>query len=173
MDISKISIGNSVPWDVNVIIEIPQGSSPVKYEIDKDSGALFVDRFMHVAMYYPANYGFIPETMAQDGDPLDALVVGGVPVQPGCVIRCRPIGVLIMEDEKGMDEKVLMMPVDKLNPFFDNIKDYKDLPSYVTEQISHFFTHYKDLEKGKWVKVVGYKDAEEAAQLIQLYQEKK
>lgn len=172
MDISKISIGENCPWDVNVIIEIPQGASPVKYEIDKDSGALFVDRFMHVAMYYPANYGFIPQTLAQDGDPLDALIVGAVPVQPGCVMRCRPIGVLIMEDEKGMDEKILMMPVDKLNPFLENINDYTDLPSYILDQISHFFTHYKDLEKGKWVKVVGYKNAQEAASLIQAYVEK-
>jgi inorganic pyrophosphatase len=166
MDISKISMGKNVPWDVNVIIEIPQGASPVKYEIDKDSGALFVDRFMHVAMFYPANYGFIPNTLGNDGDPLDALVIGAPAVQPMSVIRCRPVGMLVMEDEKGMDEKLLMMPVDKLNPFFENIKDYKDLPAYLLEQISHFFSHYKDLEKGKWVKVVGYESAEKSAELI-------
>ncbi len=172
MDISKIPTGKNPPWDVNVIVEISQGSSPVKYELDKDSGALFVDRLLHVAMFYPANYGFIPNTLAKDGDPLDALVLGAVPVVPSCVIRCRPVGVLIMEDEKGLDEKILMVPVDKLNPFFHNIKNYDDLPPYLLEQISHFFTHYKDLEKGKWVKVVGYKDAEEAANLISEYIEK-
>lgn len=171
MDISKISIGKSIPDDVNVIIEIAQGTSFVKYEIDKDSGAVFVDRFMHVAMFYPANYGFIPHTMAEDGDPLDALVLGSVPVVPGCVIRCRPVGVLIMEDEKGLDEKLLMLPIDKLNPFLENVKNYTDLPAYLLEQINHFFTHYKDLEKGKWVKIAGYKDAQEAAELIKKYAE--
>lgn len=169
MDINKISVGKNVPWDVNVVIEIPQGSSPVKYEIDKDSGAVFVDRFMHCAMFYPANYGFIPHTLAQDGDPLDALVVGSVPVIPGSVMRCRPIGVLMMEDEGGIDEKLIMMPVDKLNPYFENIVNYTDLPKYIIEQIQHFFSHYKDLEKGKWVKVTGYKDAQHAAELIETY----
>jgi inorganic pyrophosphatase len=169
MNISKIPTGENIPWDVNVIVEIPQGSSPVKYELDKDSGAMFVDRFMHVAMFYPANYGFIPGTLAQDGDPLDALVIGAAAVMPSSVIRCRPIGVLLMEDEKGMDEKILMIPVDKLNPFFNDIKNHTDLPSYLLEQISHFFTHYKDLEKGKWVKVVGYENAEAAAKLISAY----
>ena len=171
MDISKISIGKDSPNDVNVIIEIAQGTSLVKYEIDKDSGAVFVDRFMHVAMCYPANYGFIPHTMAQDGDPIDALVLGSVPVIPGAVIRCRPVGVLVMEDEKGMDEKLLMLPVDKLNPFYENVEDYKDLPSYILEQINHFFTHYKDMEKGKWVKIIGYKDAKTAKELITKYTE--
>lgn len=171
MDISKISIGKSIPDDVNVIIEIAQGTSFVKYEIDKDSGAVFVDRFMHVAMFYPANYGFIPHTMAKDGDPLDALVLGSVPVVPGSVIRCRPVGVLIMEDEKGLDEKLLMIPIDKLNPFLENIQDYTDLPPYILKQINHFFTHYKDLEKGKWVKIADYKDAKTAAALIREYAE--
>jgi inorganic pyrophosphatase len=171
VDISKISIGKSIPDDVNVIIEIAQGTSFVKYEIDKDSGAVFVDRFMHVAMFYPANYGFIPHTMAKDGDPLDALVLGSVPVVPGSVIRCRPVGVLIMEDEKGLDEKLLMIPIDKLNPFLENVNDYTDLPPHLLKQINHFFTHYKDLEKGKWVKIADYKDAKTAAALIQEYAE--
>ncbi len=169
MNLDKIPVGENAPWDVNVVIEIAQGSSPVKYEIDKESGAVFVDRFMHCAMYYPANYGFIPQTLAQDGDPLDALVVGAVPVIPGSVIRCRPIGVLMMEDESGIDEKILMMPVDKLNPFFYNIKDHTDLPPYLLEQITHFFEHYKDLENNKWVKVTGYENAEKAAALISAY----
>ncbi|HCU06229.1 MAG TPA: inorganic diphosphatase [Holosporales bacterium] len=169
MNLDKISVGQNAPWDVNVVIEISQGSSPVKYEIDKESGAVFVDRFMHCAMYYPANYGFIPQTLAQDGDPLDALVVGAAPVIPGSVIRCRPIGVLMMEDESGIDEKILMIPVDKLNPFFQNIKNYTDLQPYLLEQITHFFEHYKDLEKNKWVKVTGYDAAEKAAALISDY----
>jgi len=169
MNLDKIPVGENAPWDVNVVIEIAQGSSPVKYEVDKESGAVFVDRFMHCAMYYPANYGFIPQTLAQDGDPLDALVVGAVPVLPGSVIRCRPIGVLMMEDESGIDQKILMMHVDKLNPFFYNIKDYTDLPPYLLEQITHFFEHYKDLEKNKWVKVTGYENAEKAAALISDY----
>jgi inorganic pyrophosphatase len=166
MDISKISIGKNVPWDVNVIIEIPCGGSPVKYEIDKNSGAMFVDRFLHTAMYYPANYGFIPKTLAADGDPVDALVAGSTPVVPGAVIRCRPIGVLIMEDEAGHDEKILMVPVDQLNPYYSAIKSYEDLPSILRDQIAHFFEHYKDLEHEKWVKVVRWGGPEEAAQLI-------
>ena len=169
MNLDKIPVGENAPWDVNVVIEIAQGSSPVKYEVDKESGAVFVDRFMHCAMYYPANYGFIPQTLAQDGDPLDALVVGAVPVIPGSVIRCRPIGVLMMEDESGIDEKILMMPVDKLNPFLHNIKNHTDLPPYLLEQITHFFEHYKDLEKNKWVKVTGYENADKAAALISDY----
>lgn len=169
MDISKLSIGKDVPNDVNVIIEIAEGTSHVKYEIDKESGAVFVDRFMHVAMFYPANYGFIPHTLAQDGDPLDALVVGSVPVIPGSVIRCRPIGVLMMEDESGIDEKILMIPVDKLNPFLEDINDYTDLPSHLLKKIEHFFTTYKALEKGKWVKVTGYKDVHVAKDLILKY----
>ncbi len=167
MDINKISIGKNAPWDINVIIEIPQGGAPVKYEIDKESGALFVDRFIHSAMFYPANYGFVPHTLAKDGDPVDVLVVGSLPVTPGAVIRCRPVGVLIMEDEAGMDEKIIALPVDKLNPFFENIKNIQDLPQHLVEQIGHFFTHYKDLEKGKWTKVSGWGNAEDAAQIIQ------
>jgi inorganic pyrophosphatase len=167
MDISKIQIGDKAPWEVNVVIEIPIGGVPVKYEIDKESGALFVDRFLHTAMYYPANYGFIPHTLSADGDPVDALVIGHIPVVPGAVIRARPIGVLMMEDEAGQDEKVLMVPVSKLSPFYDNVKNHTDLPEVVLQQISHFFEHYKDLEKNKWVKVTGWGSAEKAAEIIQ------
>ncbi|MFN7662136.1 MAG: inorganic diphosphatase [Alphaproteobacteria bacterium] len=166
MDLSKINIGKELPWDVNVVIEIPLGGEPVKYEIDKESGALFVDRFLHTAMYYPANYGFIPETLADDGDPLDALVVGNIRVVPGCVIRCRPLGVLLMEDEAGQDEKLIMAPVTKLSPYYANTKDYNDLPEILRDQITHFFHHYKDLEPGKWVKILRWGTAEEAAELI-------
>ena len=166
MDISKISIGQDAPWDVNVIIEIPVGGDPVKYEIDKDSGALFVDRFMTTAMHYPANYGFIPHTLSDDGDPVDVLVLGNVPVVPGAVIRARPIGVLVMEDESGQDEKILMVPVDKLHPYYSDVKNHTDLPEIVTKQITHFFEHYKDLEPNKWVKIINWADAKEAARLI-------
>ena len=167
MNLDKIPVGENAPWDVNVVIEIAQGSSPVKYEVDKESGAVFVDRFMHCAMYYPANYGFIPQTLAQDGDPLDALVVGAVPVLPGSVIRCRPIGALMMEDEKGKDEKIIAVPVDELNPFHADVKCVSGLPKNLTEQISHFFEHYKDLEKSKWVKISGWLNVEETVKVIE------
>jgi inorganic pyrophosphatase len=166
MNISKISIGKNPPWDINVIIEIPMGGDPIKYEIDKESGALFVDRFLHTAMYYPANYGFIPNTKGNDGDPLDALVLGRVPVLPGAVVRSRPIGMLVMEDEAGQDEKILMVPVDTLNPYYQKVKSYQDIPPILLDQITHFFEHYKDLEEGKWVKVLKWEAPEEAAALI-------
>lgn len=169
MDMNKIAIGKNAPWDVNVIVEIPQGGAPVKYEIDKESGALFVDRFVHSAMFYPANYGFIPHTLADDGDPVDVLVVGDLPVVPGAVVRSRPIGVLIMEDEAGMDEKLIAVPVDKLNPFYENIQSCDDLPTHLIQKIAHFFQHYKDLEKGKWVKIIRWGDAKEAAGLIEKF----
>jgi len=151
MDVTKISPGANAPVEVNAFIEIPQGGMPVKYELDKPSGALFVDRFLHTSMIYPANYGFIPNTMAEDGDPIDVLVVTPTPIVPGAVIRARPVGVLLMSDDKGFDEKVLSVPIDKLNPFYTNVKTYKDLPPLLIEQITHFFTHYKDLEPGKSV----------------------
>jgi inorganic pyrophosphatase len=166
MDISKIAAGRSPPTDINVVIEIPQGGEPVKYELDKQSGALFVDRFLHTAMFYPGNYGFIPQTLSADGDPCDVLVVGQVPVVPGAVIRCRPIGALLMEDEAGSDEKIVAVPVDKLHPFYSGVASYKDLPPILTEQIAHFFQHYKDLEKGKWVKIVRWVEPAEAGALI-------
>ncbi len=167
MDISKIPTGRTPPSDVNVIIEIPKGGEPVKYEIDKASGALFVDRFLHTSMIYPCNYGFIPHTLSGDGDPCDVMVVGETPVVPGAVIRCRPIGALLMEDESGEDEKILAVPIDKLHPFYEKVKSYADLPEILCAQIAHFFEHYKDLEHGKWVKVVRWADAEESMRLIQ------
>jgi len=167
MDMKKIPIGENVPWDVNVIIEVPVGTEPVKYEMDKESGALFVDRIMHTSMRYPCNYGFIPHTLADDGDPVDVLLANRTPIMPGAVVRCRPLGVLIMEDEAGMDEKLLMVPVDKLHPFYKDVKSYDELPQIFLDQIAHFFQHYKDLEAGKWVKIVGWEGPEKAASLIQ------
>ena len=167
MDISKIPIGRNPPIDLNAVIEIPIGGVPVKYELDKTSGAMFVDRFLHTAMFYPGNYGFIPHTLSEDGDPCDILVVSNVAVVPGAVIRCRPVGALLMQDEAGMDEKVLAVPVDDLHPFYSNIRNYTDLPSVLIEQIAHFFEHYKELEQGKWVKVLRWLDAGEAQRLVQ------
>lgn len=166
MDISKISIGKDAPYDFNVIIEIPRGGYPVKYEIDKDSGAMFVDRFLHTSMMYPENYGFIPHTLSEDGDPVDVIVISRTPVIPGAVIRSRPIGALVMEDESGQDEKILAVPVDKLHSYYSDVKSYEDLPKILCESIAHFFEHYKDLEPGKWVKVIKWVGMEEAAQLI-------
>ncbi len=166
MDISKISSGKNPPHDVNVIIEIPSGGVPVKYEIDKDSGAMFVDRFLHTAMYYPANYGFVPHTLSADGDPIDVLLFNRESLMPGSVVRCRPIGVLFMEDEAGMDEKLIMVPVSKLSPYYDSIKSFKDLPDIWCRQVAHFFEHYKDLESSKWVKVSNWGGVDEASEII-------
>jgi inorganic pyrophosphatase len=166
MDIAKIPIGQNPPRDVNVIVEIPQGGEPVKYELDKESGALYVDRFLHTAMFYPGNYGFVPHTLSEDGDPVDVLIVGPVRVVPGAVVRCRPIGALLMEDEAGPDEKIIAVPVDALHPFYSNVRSYQDLPAILCEQIAHFFSHYKDLERGKWVKVARWLDAAEAEELV-------
>jgi inorganic pyrophosphatase len=166
MDLSKIPPGSDAPREINVLIEIPQGGVPVKYELDKVSGALFVNRFLHTAMYYPANYGFIPNTLSEDGDPCDALALSQVPVVPGAVIRCRPIGALLMEDEHGVDEKILAVPVDELNPYYDGVEEYTDLPPIMRDQIEHFFRHYKDLEKGKWVKGLRWVSRLEAYDLI-------
>ena len=147
-------------------MEIPLGGVPVKYEFDKKSGAIFVDRFLHTAMFYPGNYGFIPHTLSEDGDPCDILVISQVPVVPGAVIRCRPVGALLMEDEAGKDEKILAVPVDALHPFYTGITSYRDLPAVMIEQIAHFFQHYKDLEKGKWVTIVKWLDTAEAERSI-------
>ncbi len=166
MNIDKIEIGTRPPHDVNVMVEIPLGGQPVKYELDKKSGALFVDRFLHTAMHYPANYGFIPHTLSGDGDPVDVIVVGHVPVVPGAVIRSRPIGALLMNDEAGADEKILAVPVDKLHPFYSGVRNYTDLPPILIEQIAHFFKHYKDLERGKWVTIVKWVDAKGAQKMI-------
>ena len=165
MDLSRISVGKDAPKDINVVIEIPAGG-PVKYEVDKESGAVFVDRFLHTAMYYPANYGFVPNTLSDDGDPADVLVLFREPVVAGSVIRSRPIGVLLMEDEAGMDEKIVAVPHEKLDPYYKDIKSCDDLPDIFREQIRHFFERYKDLEHGKWVKVTGWGDAAQAETLI-------
>jgi inorganic pyrophosphatase len=166
LDLSQISIGQNPPYDVNVVIEVPLGGVPVKYELHKESGALFVDRFLHTAMFYPGNYGFIPHTLADDGDPIDVVVIGPTPVVPGAVVRSRPVGALMMEDEAGGDDKIIAVPVDKLHPYFSNVGSFRDLPEIHREQVKHFFTHYKDLEPGKWVKFSRWAEPEEAMELI-------
>jgi inorganic pyrophosphatase len=166
LDISKIPAGLNPPEDLYAIIEIPQGGLPVKYEMDKASGALFVDRFLHTSMIYPANYGFVPHTLSEDGDPCDILVVSQTPVVPGAVIRCRPIGALKMTDESGPDEKIIAVPVDSLHPFYKGVHSHLDLPDILRDQVAHFFQHYKDLEKGKWVTIVEWVGAAEAKALI-------
>jgi len=165
MDVSKIPAGKNPPDDIYVVIEIPQGSG-IKYEVDKESGAVFVDRFLYTAMYYPFNYGFIPNTLAEDGDPTDVLVISSEPVVPGSVIRSRPIGMLEMEDEEGIDTKIIAVPVSKLDRTFDHIKEVEDLPQAVLDKIKHFFEHYKELEPGKWVKVKSFKDSQSAKEDI-------
>jgi inorganic pyrophosphatase len=167
MLIDKISIGKNPPEEVNVIIEIPMNSSsPVKYEFDKESGAIFVDRIMQAAMYYPCNYGFVPHTLSRDGDPVDVLVVSCTPFIPGSVVKCRPVAVLAMEDESGFDEKILAVPISKVDPSWNNVKTIKDVSEALKDRITHFFENYKKLEKGKWVKVTGWEDAEQAKQFI-------
>ena len=159
MSLNLVSAGKSLPDDFNVIIEISAHSDPIKYEADDGSGVLFVDRFMGTSMHYPCNYGYINHTIAGDGDPVDVLVVTPFSLPPGVVIRCRPLGMLAMEDEGGQDAKLLAVPVSKLTTLYDNIKTHEDMPALLLKQISHFFEHYKDLEPGKWVKVKGWKDA--------------
>jgi inorganic pyrophosphatase len=162
MSINDIPAGKILPDEINVIIEIPANSDPVKYEVDKDTGALMVDRFMATAMFYPCNYGYIPNTLSEDGDPLDVLVPTPYPLINGAVIKCRPVGVLKMEDESGIDAKLIAVPVDKLSVIYRDVKEATDLSPLLLQQIEHFFEHYKDLEKGKWVKVQGWADAAEA-----------
>lgn len=166
MSYTQIPAGKDVPNDIYVAIEIPANASPIKYEIDKDMDALMVDRFMATPMFYPANYGFVPNTLADDGDPVDVLVVTPYPVVPGSVIRARPIGVLEMTDEAGSDAKVLAVPHNKLSSLYDDVQEATDLPALLLEQIKHFFENYKDLEKGKWVKVDGWADAAKAKAII-------
>lgn len=166
MDIQKISSGKNVPEEINVIIEISGNSYPIKYELDKESGTLFVDRFIQTSMVYPCNYGFIPHTLSDDGDPTDVLVIVDMPLVPGCVIPARPIGVLLMEDESGFDEKILAVPTTKAYPYYKNIESYKDLPEIIIEKIEHFFKNYKALEKEKWVKIIGWENKERAKELI-------
>ncbi len=155
MNPNLISAGRGVPDDIHIIIEIPAHSDPVKYEIDKDSGALFVDRFVATGMRYPCNYGYIPNTLSEDGDPVDGLVITPFPVVPGSVVRARPVGLLQMEDESGLDNKVLAVPVTKLSRQYDHIKNYDDVDQILIAQIEHFFAQYKSLEPGKWVKITG------------------
>ncbi len=162
MSLNDVNAGKDVPNDINVIIEIPAHSDPVKYEVDKDSGALFVDRFMGTAMHYPCNYGYVPNTLSDDGDPVDVLVVTPFPLVGGSVVRVRPVGMLRMTDEAGFDAKLIAVPVDKLSKLYSNVQKPEDLSQLLLDQISHFFEHYKDLEPNKWVKVENWVGADEA-----------
>lgn len=166
MSLTKIPAGSSVPEVINVIIEIPMHGQPVKYEIEKESGALFVDRFLSTAMFYPTNYGYIPDTLSEDGDPVDVLVQTPVPLTSGSVIKCRVVGMLKMTDESGVDAKLLAVPISKLTPIYDKVKTYSDISPDLIMAIEHFFSHYKDLEKGKWVKVDGWEGPEAAKKEI-------
>ena len=166
MRIEAIPVGKNPPEEINVIIEVPVGGEPIKYEIEKESGALFVDRFLYTPMRYPGNYGFVPHTLCGDGDPLDVLVANTRALVPGSVINCRPVGVLVMEDESGMDEKLIAVPSSKLTRRYDAIETVGDLPEITRSQIEHFFRHYKDLEPGKWVKIVKWGDAKSAREIV-------
>lgn len=166
MRIDAIPIGNNPPEDVNVIIEVPIGGQPIKYEMNKEAGTLFVDRFLYTPMAYPGNYGFVPHTLSGDGDPVDVLVCNTRELMPGCYINVRPIGVLIMEDNAGQDEKIIAVPSGDITKRYDKIFNYTDLPEITLEQVAHFFEHYKDLEPGKWVKIGGWHDAARAREMI-------
>lgn len=166
MGLMRVSAGRDVPNEINVIIEIPMHGEPVKYEVDKETGALFVDRFMTTSMFYPTNYGYIPHTLSEDGDPVDVLVVTPIPLLSGSVIRCRVVGMLKMTDESGVDAKLLAVPVDKLSKIYRNVETYADLPQHLLLSLEHFFQHYKDLEEGKWVKLDGWAGPEAAHQEI-------
>ena len=166
MRLDAVSIGANPPFDVNVVIEVPIGGEPIKYEMDKASGALTVDRFLYTSMRYPGNYGFVPHTLSDDGDPCDVIVANTRAIIPGAVMSCKIVGVLIMEDEAGGDEKLIAVPSAKLTKRYANVADYTDLPAITLEQIEHFFAHYKDLEPGKWVKILGWKGADEAQKLV-------
>ena len=166
MRLDAVATGKNPPEDVNVVIEVPIGGEPIKYEMDKAAGALVVDRFLYTAMRYPGNYGFIPHTLSEDGDPCDVIVANTRGIVPGAIMNCRVVGVLIMEDEAGGDEKIVAVPSHKLTKRYDRVTNYTDLPDITIKQIEHFFEHYKDLEPGKWVKIVRWGDAEEAKRLI-------
>ena len=166
MSLNNVPAGRDVPNDFNVIIEIPMNADPIKYEVDKDTGAIFVDRFMGTAMHYPCNYGYVPQTLSDDGDPCDVLVITPFPLIPGVVVRCRAIGMLKMTDEAGGDAKILAVPVDKILPIYSHWQKPEDLQDLRLQQIQHFFEHYKDLEPGKWVKVLRWGGAEDAHRLI-------
>ena len=166
MRIDAISIGENPPEDVNVVVEVPVGGNPIKYELDKDAGTLVVDRFLYTPMSYPGNYGFVPHTLSEDGDPIDVLICNARPLVPGCVINVRPIGVLIMEDNAGQEEKVIAVPSDQLTKRYDEVRNATDLPTITLQQIEHFFEHYKDLEPGKWVKIGDWQASDDAKSLI-------
>ena len=166
MRLDAIKIGKNPPDDVNVVIEVPLGGEPIKYEMDKESGALVVDRFLYTSMRYPGKYGFIPHTLSGDGDPCDVLVANTRAIAPGAVMNVRPVGVLVMEDDGGQDEKIIAVPSSKLTQRYDRVANYTDLPEITIKQIEHFFEHYKDLEPGKWAKIIHWGDAEEARRLI-------
>lgn len=166
MRLDAVPVGANAPHEVNVVIEVPIGGEPIKYEMHKESGALMVDRFLYTAMRYPGNYGFIPHTLSDDGDPCDVIVANTRAIVPGAIMSCRIVGVMIMEDEAGGDEKLIAVPSSKLTKRYENVQNYTDLPQITLDQIEHFFAHYKDLEPGKWVKIVRWGDADEAKQMI-------
>lgn len=166
MNLDRVDPGKNIPDNINVIIEIPAHSDPVKYEVDKDTGAMFVDRFMNTAMHYPCNYGYVPHTLSEDSDPVDVLVVTPMPLISGSVVRCRPVGILKMTDEAGPDAKLLAVPIAKLCQLYDKVDSPEDMPQQLLDQIAHFFEHYKDLEEGKWVKIDGWGDKQAAHQEI-------
>jgi len=166
MDLHRVPRGRDVPNEINVIIEIPSHSEPVKYEMDKATGAMFVDRFMSTSMHYPCNYGYVPHTLSSDGDPVDVMVATPYPLIPGSVIQCRPIGALKMTDESGDDAKILALPIDKLFKGYRQIESFRDMPAHLLDQIAHFFEHYKDLDEGKWVRVQGWGGRDEAREEI-------
>ncbi|MDN2565666.1 inorganic diphosphatase [Aquibium sp. A9E412] len=166
MRIDAIAIGENPPEDVNVVIEVPFGGQPIKYEMDKEAGTLVVDRFLYTPMTYPGNYGFVPHTLSEDGDPIDVLVCNTRQLVPGCVINVRPIGVLVMEDNSGQDEKIIAVPAPRLTRRYETVSNFTDLPEITLQQIQHFFEHYKDLEPGKWVKIGDFMDAAAARKMI-------
>lgn len=166
MRLDAIAIGDNPPHDVNVVVEVPVGGEPIKYEMDKASGTLFVDRFLYTPMRYPGNYGFVPHTLSEDGDPIDVLVCNTRAIVPGAVLNCRPVGVLVMEDESGGDEKIIAVPSQRLTRRYEKVLTYTDLPDITIQQVDHFFAHYKDLEPGKWAKIHHWGHAEEAQRLI-------
>ncbi|QGZ35001.1 inorganic diphosphatase [Stappia indica] len=167
MRIDAVPIGKNPPEDINVIIEVSVGGEPIKYEMDKEAGAMYVDRFLYTPMRYPGNYGFVPHTLCGDGDPVDVIVANQRPIVPGAIMNCRPIGVLFMEDEAGQDEKIIAVPSNKLTRRYENVVHYEDLPDITIQQIKHFFEHYKDLEPGKWVKITGFGGPDEAKRIIE------
>lgn len=166
MRLDQIAVGDNPPHDVNVVVEVPVGGQPIKYELDKASGTLFVDRFLYTSMVYPGNYGFVPHTLSEDGDPIDVLVCNTRAIVPGAVMNCRPVGVLIMEDDAGQDEKIIAVPSARLTRRYENIENYSDLPKITIQQVEHFFQHYKDLEPNKWVKLAEVYEAKVARKMI-------